>query len=142
VTRVRKGILALGALLVILAVIAVAMPNYTPVPPQYQMDFLAIASAAETLRDDVTKKATPITQSDLASAIAASGGLLRSAELISPRAIQVGAMMAPRSEKGAKGGARIPVVLRFEEVQGADGKPTKRCLGSPREALPVFCGAL
>ena len=141
-TRRKKGILAGAALLVILAVLAIVIPSYTPVPPQYQMDFLAIARAAQMLRDDVAKRGTPMTQEDLASAIAASGGLLRSAELTSPRAIQVSAMMAPRSEQAGTVGVRIPVVLKLEEVQGSDGKPTHRCSGSPREALPKFCEAL
>jgi hypothetical protein len=142
VTRRKQGILAVAALLVILTGLAIVLPNSTPVPPQYQMDFLAIASSAQMLRDDVVKRGTPMTQADLASAIAASGGLLRSAEVTSPHAIQVSAMMVPRSEKGGNAGSRVSVVVRFEEVRRPDGKPTKSCVGSPREALPVFCGSL
>jgi hypothetical protein len=130
--RGKKALVAFVGLLlgvVFVCVYVVGLP--TQAPPQYQIDMLSIAAAASVLVDEVSERGTPMTVQDLEAAKISSGGLIRSAEILSPTSIQVEAVMVPRSSgRVAAEGNRVPVLLKFELVPGQTEKSRVRALAA------------
>ena len=140
-----KKILALAELAIAIAgllAFAVLVSTPTPPPPQWQVDFLGIASVASAVHEDCMK-GSALNQQCVSTAIANSEGLVQSAEALSPNAVQLVATMAPRSGgRKATVRDRVPVTIRIEFVPGEGGSGTRKCFGRPHSALPSSCGPL
>lgn len=129
---------ALGVMLIFAIVCVVVLTSPTPAPKQYQIDFLAVSSAAREAAESAGREG--LSTMAVEKAKTASGGLIQGMRLIQSGEVEVEANLAPRIASAP--GQRTSVRIRFVRTSEVSGGIDWKCSGRPVSALPSFCSSL